>query len=74
MESKRSIRETFLPPWQVESTAGGFRVVAANGRIVAFLYGEDEETRREVLRYPTMAEAHAIAKAIARLPDIMPRE
>jgi hypothetical protein len=65
------IRSTFPAPWSVEETSAGYRVVAANGRIVAFLYGEDELTRREILRYPTMAEAFAIAKAIAALPKLM---
>lgn len=65
------IRTTFPAPWKVEETSGGYRVVAANGRIVAFLYGEDEATRRDVLRYPTFAEARAIAKAIAALPRLM---
>lgn len=71
MESRPTIRTLFPAPWTVEQTPSGFVVLANNGRRIAFLYGEDEVTRREILRYPNLSEAHALAKAIAKLPGLV---
>jgi hypothetical protein len=46
---------------------GGFRVVSANGRVVAYIYVRDDLVRFG--RDLSTAEALAIAKAIAALPE-----
>jgi hypothetical protein len=47
---------------------GGYRVTDVHGRPVAYVYGVDGGARSAL----TLAEALALARAIARLPDIMP--
>ena len=33
-----NFRERYPPPWRVEATAGGFRVLSSNGYSLAFIY------------------------------------
>jgi hypothetical protein len=69
----RSIRERFPPPWRVEQIPGGFpggyRVTDAHGRPLAYVYGGARSALPGAL---TPAEALALARAIARLPEMMP--
>jgi hypothetical protein len=68
----RSIRERFQPPWRVEDVPGGYRVTDTNGRPLAYVYAVDVGARAALPEALTPAEAHAIATAIARLPDMLP--
>lgn len=63
----QSIRERFKRPWAVEEMPSGYRVVDAEGNSIAWVYCEDEQSRRAVLQQPTFAEGLAIARAIAGL-------
>jgi hypothetical protein len=54
----------------VEQIPGGFRVTDAHGRPLAYVYGLDGSTRAAVPDALTLAEARAIAAAIARLPEL----
>ena len=65
------IRTRFPAPWRAEKQPSGYCVVSANGKKVAFIYEEAEPIRRNMLHYPTVAEARSIATAIATLPDII---
>jgi hypothetical protein len=68
----RSIRERFPPPWHVEQIPGGYRVIDEHGRPLAYVYTADGGTRSALPVSLTPAEALALARAIARLPEIMP--
>jgi hypothetical protein len=68
----RSIRERFPPPWRVEQIPGGYRVTDAHGRPLAYVYGVDGSARAALPEALTPAEALALARAIVRLPEIMP--
>jgi hypothetical protein len=72
MGGARSIRDRFPPPWRLEDVPGGYRVTDVHGRPLAYVYGVDGSARAALPDALTPAEAHAIATAIARLPDIMP--
>ena len=71
MARQLSIRERFPPPWQVRETPSGYVVEDSKGKKIVSVFGEDEPIRRDILGYPTLAEALAVAKAIATLPDLI---
>jgi hypothetical protein len=64
MSDPKPIRERFPPPWRLEEVPGGYRVNDATGTALAYVYAGPQTL--------TQAEAHAIAKAIVRLPELMP--
>jgi hypothetical protein len=64
MSDPRPIRERFPSPWRVEQVASGYRVNDATGTALAYVYAGPQGL--------TQAEALAIARAIARLPELMP--
>jgi hypothetical protein len=72
MDRPRSIRDRFPPPWRLEDVPGGYRVTDVHGRPLAYVYDVGGSARAALPDGLTPAEAHAIATAIARLPDIMP--
>jgi hypothetical protein len=72
MTGIRSIRERFSPPWRLEEVPGGYRVTDAHGRPLAYVYGVDGGARSALPDALTPAEALALARAIARLPEIIP--
>jgi hypothetical protein len=55
-------------PWIVIEHEESFEVQAANGVHVAFVYFEEEITRRQLQRRMTRADARFVAERIARLP------
>lgn len=66
----RSIRERYPPPWEIEKIPAGFRVRAANGVALLYIYAPDEATRKAIGGTGlSHAEALAIAKAIVRLAE-----
>jgi hypothetical protein len=72
MAEPRSIRERFPPPWRVEQIPGGYRVTDVHGRPLAYVYGVDGGAGSALSGSLTLAEALALARAVARLPEIMP--
>jgi hypothetical protein len=46
----------------------------AAGRALCYLYYEEEPTRRDVVKCLSREEARRIAKAIARLPELITAE
>jgi hypothetical protein len=64
VSAPKPIRERFPPPWQLEEVPGGYRVTDREGTALAYVYAGPQAL--------TTAEAHVVAKAIARLPQLMP--
>ena len=64
---------SFPGPWRVESLEGGnFVVKDANAFPICYVYASKDEALHNI--YMTPAEAVVIAEAIARLPELPPRE
>ena len=59
-------------PWSVQKIAGGFVVVDAGGRRLAFVYADPDQhgANTDML---TPDEARRVARNIARLPELMGR-
>jgi hypothetical protein len=62
----RPIRERFPPPWHLAEVPGGYRVNDRQGTALAYVYTGPQGL--------TPAAVQAIAKAIARLPELMPAQ
>ncbi len=60
-------------PWRVDEIAAAYLVTDAMGRRIAHVYFEDEKSRRDIANLLTKNEARRVAKAIARLPEILPK-
>ena len=71
LRDQKPIRERFPPPWSVVEYDVGIRVCDAEGKWVTWVYCEDEEVRRSILRLPTRTEARSIAAVVARLPELI---
>ena len=61
----------FPPPWTVKPLDGGFKVVDANGQVLAYVYGLDDSRDAETAKGLTLDEARRIASNIAKLPDVL---
>jgi hypothetical protein len=72
MSELRLIRERFPPPWRVEQVPGGYRVTDAQVTPLVYVYAVDGGARSAVPDALTHAEAYALARAIARLPELVP--
>ena len=64
----------FPPPWSVVEGEESFVIWDANGQALAYVYFEDEESRRSVMNRPTRDEARRIAVNIAKLPVFIEAE
>ena len=62
----------FPGPWRVVTTSGGYRVDDGTGKHVASVYARDDLAMKAGFEtYLTTEEARRIAKAIARLPELL---
>ena len=69
MPTRRSIRDRFPAPWTVEEMPAGFRVCAANGVALAYVYAAPQAQLGTLTPQGlSPAEARAMAQAIAALP------
>ena len=62
-------------PWEVDEIPGGYSVVDAEGKRLAYVYGLDEKELAAAghLRL-TKDEARRVASNIAKLPDLLGSE
>ena len=70
-EDATSRQRRLRPPWHVEDLAGCFVIKAKGGQELAYLYYEDDPSRRSIVKLLSRDEARQIAAAIARLPDLV---
>jgi hypothetical protein len=61
----------FPAPWTVEALDGGFKIVDANGQVLAYVYGLDDSRDARIANSLTRDEARRIASNIAKLPDLL---
>ena len=57
------------PPWTVEPLDAGYKVVDANGQVLAYVYGLDDYRDARIAKSLTLDEARRIASNIAKLPS-----
>jgi hypothetical protein len=68
-EYSTSAPRRFPPPWRAERTPGGWQVVDATGRPLAYVYAEDRPgVNNDNL---SVDEGRRIAGQIARLPGML---
>ena len=60
-------------PWTAHELSVAFIVEDANGQALAYLYFEDEPTRRNQLKRLSRDEARKVANVIAQIPELMKR-
>jgi hypothetical protein len=63
----------FPPPWTVEPLDAGYKVVDANGQVLAYVYGLDDSRDARIAKALTLDEARLIASDIAKLPSLVSR-
>jgi hypothetical protein len=59
----------FPPPWSIEQIPGGYKILDANGRSLAYVYGQENRADADTAHVLTMDEARRIASNIAKLPN-----
>jgi hypothetical protein len=59
----------FPAPWTVEAIDAGFKIVDANGQVLAYVYGY--AGGRTGVKELSLDEARRIATNIARLPKLL---
>ena len=64
----------FPKPWTVEPIPSGYRVIDANGIVLAHVYGQPEGAIAASATRLTNDEARRISKLIARLPELVELE
>ena len=60
----------FPPPWTVEKIPGGFRILDANQRSLAYVYSRETLSDAQIAKVLTEDEARRIASNIAKLPAL----
>jgi hypothetical protein len=61
----------FPPPWQVEQTPGGFKVLDANGQAIVYVYARETREQADIAKVLTFDEARRIAMNVAKLPALL---
>ena len=59
------------PPWKVIEHPESFEVRDANGQNLAYVYFDEDEARRDMLKRLTKDEAWRVAANIAKLPELL---
>jgi hypothetical protein len=61
----------FPPPWQVEQTPGGFKVLDASGQTLVYVYARETREQADIAKVLTFDEARRIAANVAKLPALL---
>jgi hypothetical protein len=61
----------FAKPWVLVEHEESFEIASANGRILAYVYFEDEQGRRDVTKRISREDARRLAIQIQCLPETM---
>lgn len=64
-------KRRFPTPWQVVERPESFCIEDAVGQALAWVYFEEEETRRSSMHRLTRDEARRVAANIAKLPQLL---
>lgn len=62
---------TFAKPWKLEERGESFVVMDAAGVTLAFVYFEDDRTRRDFTKRLSKADARTMAEQIHQLPRLV---
>jgi hypothetical protein len=61
----------FTKPWTIVEHSESFEVQDSAGRHLAYIYFEDDHTRRDFMRRLTKHDARRMAEQILRLPELV---
>ncbi len=59
------------PPWRVEKTDGGYRVVDNAGQTICYVYAREPESTARIAKVLDFETARRVAVNIARLPELL---
>jgi len=61
---------SFPAPWRFEEIDGGYCIIDANNQVLAYVYADEPQAAHRTGAL-TWKEAWLVARAIARLPEVM---
>ncbi len=61
----------FPPPWRVEQTPGGFKVLDANGQALVHVYARETSQQANIAGVLTFDAARRIAVNVVKLPGLL---
>jgi hypothetical protein len=64
-------RRPFAKPWKLEEQDESFQIRDAAGRILAYVYFEDEPTCRNFSKCLSKDDSRRMAQQILRLPELI---
>ena len=63
-------RRNFPPPWTVETIAGGFKAIDANGQSLAYVYSRENANDARIAKVLTEDEGEAHCHEHSEAPDV----
>ena len=67
----RSSPKPFSKPWKLVESGESFQIQDSAGVALAFVYYEDEPTRRNFMHRLSKSDARRMAQQIMRLPELV---